>query len=421
MRSFVTSILLALLFVPGCDGQSDRSASAREALAAVDQFRAFIEELETLAPRAKEIEDSMIVGEPADPKAPRMPDRPNVELAALTERMNQIRDKAQQSFRTLKPDLDGRLARDPKDPGLLEARSRLRETLGNLDETPGHIDAALADLDAARAILPKDVALRARRPGLLRRLGKYEEARSACAELLKEEPGHPVALATDGLCLYAMNSFPDAVARLGEAAAKEGRLEASLLREVKRTLDAAKTKQAEWDEEQKKRAAEAKADNLPRVKIVTSKGDVVVELFENEAPNAVANFIDLCDRKFFDGTKFHRVISDFMVQGGDPNSKDANPNNDGQGGPGYTFRDEFEPGYRRHFRGVLSLANHGKDTNGSQFFITHRPTEALDGKHVVFGRVIEGMSVVDTILKGDAIVGTEIIRRRPHAYRPVVE
>jgi|GEM_PF-695827 len=424
MRSYVTFLAIGLLAaaLPGCDGRDDRTPSAREALAAVDEFRGFIDELETLAPRAKELEDKLIEGEPADPRKPRMPDKPDAELAAITERLRTIQQKAQSAFRSLKPDLDRRIESSPKDAGLLEARSRLRETLGNVDsETPGHFEAALEDLDKARALLPKDASLRARRPGVLRRLGRYEEARSACAELLKDEPGQPVAIATDGLCLYALNAFPDAVARLGEAAAKEGRLEASLAREVKRTLDAAKAKQAEWDEEQKKRAAEAKADDLPRVKIATSKGDVVVELFENEAPNAVANFIDLCDKKYFDGTKFHRVISDFMAQGGDPNSKDANPGNDGQGGPGYSFRDELDPGFRRHFRGVLSLANHGKDTNGSQFFITHKPTELLDGKHVVFARVLEGMSVVDALRKGDAIVGTEILRRRPHAYRPVVE
>jgi len=153
----------------------------------------------------------------------------------------------------------------------------------------------------------------------------------------------------------------------------------------------------------------------------TSKGDIVVELFDKETPSTVANFEKLAAKGFYNNLKFHRVIADFMVQGGDPNSKDNNPNNDGQGGPGYSFRDEFEPGYRRHFRGVLSLANHGKDTNGSQFFITHKPTEALDGKHVVFGRVTEGMSVVDAIRRGDTIVSAEILRRRPHAYRPVVE
>jgi cyclophilin family peptidyl-prolyl cis-trans isomerase len=219
--------------------------------------------------------------------------------------------------------------------------------------------------------------------------------------------------------MYSLNLFPEAIARLGEAAAKEGRLEPSLAAEARRTLDAAKAKRAEWDEELQKRAAEAKADDLPRVKLVTSRGDIVVELFENEAPNAVASFIDLCDRNVYDGTTFHRVMPDFMAQGGDPLSKDKNPNNDGSGDAGYKFPDEFPPGYRRHFRGVLSLANSGKDTNGSQFFITHRPTEHLDGRHVVFGRVVEGMNVVDALRKGDELKSAVILRKRPHGYRPV--
>ena len=407
MRRFFAAVTIAFLSITAfnCGGQDERSKSARESLAAVEELRGLVDELETLSARAAELEEKelakgMTRGE-GDP-----------ELESLQVRVKSLKERAQRAVRTLAPDLDRRVGKDPKDAGLLEARSRFRETVGSVDE-------ALEDLDAAQKILPNDSSLRARRPGLLRRMGRYEEARSSCAELLKSDPGQAVALAIDGLCLFALNSFNDAVARLGEAAAKEGRLEPSLSREVKKYVDVAKTKAAEWDEEQRKRAAEAKADDLPRVKLVTTKGDIVVELFENEAPNAVASFIDLCEKKFYDGTLFHRVIPDFMAQGGDPLSKDKNPRNDGSGDPGYRFADEFPPGYRRHFRGVLSLANSGKDTNGSQFFITHRPTEHLDGKHVVFGRVTEGMAVVDAIKKGDTLTTVEVLRKRPHAYRPV--
>ena len=406
MRSIV--IAFALSAVPFCAScgaaQDERSKSAREALAAVEELRGLADELQVVGDKVSDMEEKAI--------QKGMSSDGNPELEALQKRFHELQQRAQLSVRNLKPDLDRKIAQEPKDAGLLEARSRLRETLGSVDE-------ALQDLDAARAILPKDSALRARRPGLLRRLGKYEEARAACAELLKEDPGHPAGLATDGLCLYSLNAFPEAIAKLGEAMAKEGRLEPSMAREVKQTLEAAKTKKTEWEEELKKREAEAKADDLPRVKFVTSKGEIVAELFENEAPNAIASFIDLCEKKFYDGTVFHRVIPNFMAQGGDPNSKDKNPKNDGQGGPGYQFEDEFPEGYRRHFRGVLSLANHGKDTNGSQFFITHRPTEHLDGKHVVFGRVLEGMAVVDSITQGDTLTTVEILRKRPHAYRPV--
>jgi cyclophilin family peptidyl-prolyl cis-trans isomerase len=110
-----------------------------------------------------------------------------------------------------------------------------------------------------------------------------------------------------------------------------------------------------------------------------------------------------------------------MVQGGDPNSKDNDPGNDGMGGPGYTFQDELPEGkYRRHFRGSLSMANSGPNTNGSQFFITHVPTQWLNGKHVAFGRVLEGQEVVDQIKQGDVLEKAEVLRKRAHEYKPKV-
>ena len=179
------------------------------------------------------------------------------------------------------------------------------------------------------------------------------------------------------------------------------------------------------DDELAKRTAEAAADDLPRVKIATSAGDVVVELFENEAPNTVANFVSLVDKGFYDGTPFHRVISGFMAQGGDPTGT-------GGGGPGYTIACEVDaPGARKHFRGTLSMAHAGPDTGGSQFFLTFRPTEHLDGKHTVFGRVIEGFDLLPKLMRTtddqgrplegiqpDTIVKAEMLRKRNHPYVP---
>ena len=179
------------------------------------------------------------------------------------------------------------------------------------------------------------------------------------------------------------------------------------------------------DEEMAKRAAEAKADDLPRVKITTSQGDVMVELFENEAPNTVANFISLVEKGFYNGTPFHRVIGGFMAQGGDPTGT-------GTSGPGYAIACEVgKPGARKHFLGTLSMAHAGPDTGGSQFFLTFRPTEHLDGKHTVFGRVIDGFDVLPKLMRTqddqglpvagaqpDKILKAVVVRKRSHPYEP---
>lgn len=128
----------------------------------------------------------------------------------------------------------------------------------------------------------------------------------------------------------------------------------------------------------------------------TNFGDIKLELFKNDAPKTVQNFADLAKRDFYNETKFHRVIKDFMIQGGDPNSKDDDWSNDGTGGPGYVFEDEINN--HKIVRGTLAMANAGPNTNGSQFFIvTATATPWLDGKHTVFGQVIDGMDVVDRI------------------------
>jgi len=132
----------------------------------------------------------------------------------------------------------------------------------------------------------------------------------------------------------------------------------------------------------------------------TSRGPIRVELAADKAPLTVANFVNLAKRGFYDGLSFHRVISDFMIQGGCPQGT-------GTGGPGYKFEDEANNGLG-HQRGVLSMANAGPNTNGSQFFITHVATPWLDGKHTVFGKVVEGLDVVDAVKQGDAINSVKI-------------
>lgn len=136
--------------------------------------------------------------------------------------------------------------------------------------------------------------------------------------------------------------------------------------------------------------------------IETDKGNIKIELFEDKAPLTTKNFIDLAEKGFYDGLTFHRVIRGFMIQGGDPSG-------DGTGGPGYEIKDEFHPDLKHDSEGILSMANAGPDTGGSQFFITEAPQPHLDGKHAVFGKVVEGMAVVKTIEQGDVMEKVTIL------------
>ena len=137
--------------------------------------------------------------------------------------------------------------------------------------------------------------------------------------------------------------------------------------------------------------------------IVTSRGTITLKLFDAECPGTVLNFENLANSKFYDGQKWHRVIKDFMIQGGDPRGN-------GTGDPGYKFPDEFVPSLKHDVPGILSMANSGPGSNGSQFFITHVKTPWLDGKHTVFGHVLKGQDVVNAIAQGDKLKSVTIIR-----------
>ncbi len=139
-----------------------------------------------------------------------------------------------------------------------------------------------------------------------------------------------------------------------------------------------------------------------RLILHTDKGDIEATLFASKVPITSANFLNLARRGFYNGIKFHRVIKDFMIQGGDPTGT-------GAGGPGYKFADEIDRTLKHTKPGLFSMANAGPNTNGSQFFITHVPCPWLDGKHAVFGEVTKGQNVVDTIAAGDKIKTVEIL------------
>ena len=179
-----------------------------------------------------------------------------------------------------------------------------------------------------------------------------------------------------------------------------------------------------WEKEQDIRADEAKADDLPRVRLTTSAGVIELELYENEAPETVGNFINLIEQGYYDGLSFHRVLQNFMAQTGCPKG-------DGTGGPGYNIYCECltRNDFRRFFTGTLGMAHAGPNTGGSQFFITFRPTGNLNAKHTVFGRVTKGLEIMrkiarvnpdnpDAKLNPDTIIKAEVFRKREHDYVP---
>jgi peptidyl-prolyl cis-trans isomerase B (cyclophilin B) len=150
--------------------------------------------------------------------------------------------------------------------------------------------------------------------------------------------------------------------------------------------------------------------DLPQIQIETERGNITIELFEDDAPNTVANFISLAEQGYYDNLNFHRVIPDFMIQGGCPEGT-------GTGGPGYRFGDECMPNRRHDAPGVLSMANAGPGTNGSQFFITHGAQPHLDGKHTVFGKVTDGLDTVNAIQQGDGMNRMVVLQKRDHEYK----
>lgn len=163
----------------------------------------------------------------------------------------------------------------------------------------------------------------------------------------------------------------------------------------------------------------------PVVRVATGKGDMLAELFEDKVPNTVANMIQLAESGFYKGMSFHRVIPDFMAQGGCPNSKQGAAGVPGTGGPGYQFGDEFHRDLKHSGRGIFSMANSGPGTNGSQFFLCFTATPHLNGKHSVFGKVIAGLNVLDELEKIGTSSGKpketvrfniEVVLKQDHPY-----
>ncbi len=252
----------------------------------------------------------------------------------------------------------------------------------------------------------------------------FSEAIEVGEKLLSAGHKTPSVVNTLGISQFSLHNFDKARGILEQA--KKDRM---LTRDGAQFVDASAEYGDFWKKEQEIRAAEEQAEKdkqLAQVELKLERGKIVVELFEDQAPNTVANFVSLVETGKYDGTAFHRVVPNFVIQGGDPNTLDDDPTNDGGGGPGYTIDCEcYRDDARKHFRGSLSMAHAGPDTGGSQFFITHVPTPWLNahtepekGGHTVFGRVISGMEIVDDTQVGDKIVSAKVLRKRDHEYKP---
>ena len=243
---------------------------------------------------------------------------------------------------------------------------------------------------------------------------RYEETLALGNKLVKGGSKAKGLADMMGVASYALDDFDAAQKYLDQASTEK-----AISFESRQLLEDIGEARKLWAIEKKVREEEAAADDLPRVEFTTNKGKVVVELYENEAPGAVGNFISLVEKKFYDGLTFHRVIGGFMAQGGCPEGT-------GTGGPGYNIFCELDKDdHRKHFRGTLSMAHAGKDTGGSQFFLTFRRTPHLDGKHTVFGRVVEGQDVLARLQRdpgganaADKIEKAVVLRKRDHEYAP---
>ncbi len=291
----------------------------------------------------------------------------------------------------------------PDDPGLLEVRSEAYLIYQKND-------LALPDLEKLLKLKSEDQELLLKVARLEQAVNRYEAAAANFEKILKRDEKNVEVQMLLAICEFSIQRFEDSAKILEEVLKNKPADE--IRSKAAQFLEMALKYQPLWKMEQELRAKDAKANDLPLVKFKTTKGDIEIELFENEAPNTVANFVELVGKKYYDGQKFHRVIPGFMAQGGDPTGT-------GSGGPGYRFKDELKPDSRLHFRGTLSMANAGPDTNGSQFFLTHLPTDWLNGKHTVFGRVVTGQDVVDSLIIGDSITTAEVVRKRDHEYKVV--
>ena len=390
----MTLLLTALLLC-----QAEPSEAAKKARAGLDAVRVEVKKMEDIKERFGKLREQFQAGSDDEERLKKLAKMRD----ELVKEFQETRAATIKSMDDILASTTEALKAAPDDPGLLEVRAEAYLIYQKND-------LALPDLAKLLKLRPEDQELLLKVARLEHSVNRYEAAAAHFEAYLKKDEKHVEARVMLAMCEYSVGKFEESDRRFTEIL--KGELDEEQRSRTLQFQEMARKYIPLWKAEQELRAKESKADDLPRVKFTTTKGDIDLELLENEAPNTVANFIELVTRKFYDGLKFHRVIPGFMAQGGDPAGN-------GSGGPGYKFKDEIPDAYRRHFRGSLSMANAGPNTNGSQFFLTHLPTEWLNGKHTVFGRVIAGQDVVDSLLPGDSIVKAEVVRKRDHEYKVV--
>ncbi|HLY72531.1 MAG TPA: peptidylprolyl isomerase [Planctomycetota bacterium] len=386
-------IALTLLQAPPTD-------AAKKARADLDTVRKSIEQMMVLREKDQKLREQLQAGSDDEERLKKL-SRIREDLG---KEFQELRASTVKAMEEVIASTSEALKASPDDPGLLEVRSEAYLIYQKND-------LALPDLEKLLKLKPDDggeLTLKVAR--LEHAVNRYESAAENFDKVLKKDGKNLEARLMLAICDFSIHKFEEAAKILEDML--KGEITADMRSKAAQFLEMAQKYLPLWKAEQEIRARQAKADDLPRVRFTTTKGDIVIELFENEAPNTVSNFIELVSKKYYDGLKFHRVIPGFMAQGGDPTGS-------GAGGPGYRFKDEITAESRLHFRGTLSMANAGPDTNGSQFFLTHLPTDWLNGKHTVFGRVLAGQDVVDALIIGDSITKAEVVRKRDHEYKVV--
>ena len=368
------------------------------------------------------------------------------ELRQATAARDILEAKLNKELASFEKDLQRARETRPEDPVLQWLTGELLMLVG------GEPEAILPYFRQARKAGLEQPRILASLAFVLVKTNQFAEAYDAAARAIGTEEQDPYLWRQFVRAAFALEKFATVIERVEQVFPDQRPAWATKMRHDAMLME------AKWQAEQRQRAAEHKADDLPRVRLLiehrrfardangsattriesTGKGEVILELFEDQAPNTVANFLQLASDKVYDGTRFYRADAAAMVAGGDPKSRTGDAAADGSGGPGYTIPDEFQrPGARGHFRGSIGMFKRMDEQRvlhpaGSQFFITLVPMPSLDGKFTVFGRVIQGQDVVDRItcgrtnpevgfygrlIPGDLLIRAEVLRKRPHEYK----